>query len=465
MAKDEDSKKTTPADDVRLQVNAAIDTAGRAMWSQLAGMQFAGDRDIDTNLGYEKDPSLEQYQSYYDRRDLASVIVDAPAQTTWRENPIITDGSEGKSKFIAGWNELESRLKAYSYMERADRLSGIGHYGVLLIGTKDGELSEPLLKVGSAQDVIYLSTYSESYAKVKTYETDTSNPRFGRPKVYEIDLKGNVATGFDVGKQDVHYSRIIHIAEGLLENEVFGEPRLQKVYNRLQDMDKVVGPSAEAYWKLVFKGYALSTKEGYEMDPADKEAIKEEWQNYIHNFQRLIAAEGVDFDALTAKPEDPGPVFDVIIKLISGKTRIPQRVLLGSERGELASSQDEANWLGYISGRQKNFAQPFILEALIDRLVDIGAIEAAKDGIYKVEWPSLFYINAKEEAEVHERNANAIDKVSAGAPLDLFDEEELRIAVGAPPERKGTAFTVNVLDEDDPEVQAVFERFQNAHNR
>jgi len=450
----------------RLAVNAST-IASRSILSHLAGYQFGGDRDIDTNLGYTKEPSLDQYLSFYNRRGLASTIVDAPAKTTWRRRPVVTDGSEGKSKFMKSWTELRDRLKVYSYLERADRLSGIGRYGVILIGTKDGQLSAPLEKVGSGKDVIYLSTFSEVYADIRSHDTNVNSPRFGRPETYSIDLKSNVVEGMKsgIGVRTVHHSRIIHVAEGLLENEVFGEPRLQKVYNYLQDLDKVVGSSAEAFWQTVVKGYALSPKEGYEFTSGALASVKEEWQSYIHNLQRLVASEGVDWKELGAKPEDPGSIFKVLIQLISGKTGIPQRILLGTERGDLASSQDEANWLGRIAERQEQFAGPNILEALIDRLIDIGALDPPQDGQYEVEWPNLFYLTDQEQAEVYEKRANAIHKVSAGQPMDLFTVPELREMVGQPAEPEGVALTVQELDESDEEVAAMFARLRGRSER
>jgi len=440
--------------------NNANSLLARSDLFRRAGILFDSDRDIDTNLGYTSNPSLEQYQDYYDRRDLASVIVDAPAQTTWRMPPKITDGSEGASKFIKGWHELEERLKLYSYCERADRLSGIGHYGVMLIGTKEGNLSEELTAVSSPQDVIYISVFSELFAKVNSYEDDVNNPRFGKPKMYTIDMSSNIVKGFAAKKEIVHHSRVIHIAEGLLENEVFGEPRLQKIFNRLQDLDKVVGPAAEAFWKMVIKGYAISPKEGYEWD--DDAGVIEEWQDYIHNLQRLIKAEGVDFEELGTTPEDPTSVFSMLIQLVSGKTHIPQRILLGSERGSLASSQDEANWLGRIGERQVQHAEPHILRPLIDRLISIRALEPPKDGTYKAEWPGLFCLTDEEQASVYEKRANAIAKITANQPLDMFDEAELREALGFPAQRENKPLKTNVLDEDDDEVMNMFARLSNA---
>lgn len=434
----------------------------RALLARRAGLQFSGDRDIDAVLGYNVKPEIKDYKAMYDRRGLASTIVDAPAKTTWRKRPTITDGSEGKSDFIQQWEVLQKRLSVYHYLERVDRLAGIGRYGVLLIGSKDGKLAEPLEKVGGPEDIIFLSTFSEAYAEIKDFEQDVNNPRFGHPSLYEIDLAGDILSGVrrSLKKETVHYTRTIHVAEGLLENEIYGEPRLQKVFNRLQDLDKIVGSSAEGYWQSAAKGFALKVQKDTDVSDGALSESKEEWQKFIHGLQRIIATEGLDIQELKGDITDPKGPFEVVIALISGKTGIPQRILLGSERGQLASSQDESNWLGRISERQQQFAEPRLLRVLIGRLIDIKALAPPKDGEYEVTWPGLFYLNDMEQAKVYSDRASAISAVSGKFPLDLFQPSELRVAVGFEPEPEEKEPVTHALDEEDEDVKAEFERLK-----
>ena len=447
-------------------VEALVDNVvrERAFFSQLAGLQFGQDRNIDAVCGYVTDPTIKQYKAIYDRRGLASTIVDAPAKTTWRKSPEITDGSEGKSDFMRQWEAIRKRLSVYHYLERVDRLAGIGRYGVLLIGSKDGKLDAPLESVGSPEDIIFLSTFSESYASIKHFVMDVNDSRFGHPLEYSIDLAGDLGSGVkkSLPGQTVHWTRVIHVAENLLENEIYGEPRLQKVYNYLQDLDKIVGSSAEGYWQSASKGYALGNKEGYEFDADTIAEAKEEMQEFIHGLQRVLALEGIDINELKGIVMDPTAAFDVVIALISGKTGIPKRILLGSERGDLASTQDEANWLGRISERQQQFAEPRILRALIDRLIGVKALAAPQEGEYEVEWGNLFYLNDLEQAQVYKDRAAAISAVSGKFPLDLFQISELREAVGFEPEPEGEKPVTHALDESDDDVQEEFARLMNA---
>jgi len=451
-----------PARDKKVAEFVANVISERAALARLAGMQFGGIRDVDAVLGYKQAPNIDDYKAVYDRRGLAATIVDAPAKTTWRRRPDITDGSDGKSDFMKQFEALRKRLSIYHYLQRADRLSGIGRYGVILIGTKEknGKLSEPLDTVDGPEDVVFLSVFSEVYSKIATWEQATDNPRFGHPKTYTLDLSSDMSMGAAaLGSQVVDWTRVIHIAEGLLENEVYGEPRLQKVFNYLQDLDKIVGSSAEGYWQSAVKAFTLGNKEGYEFDEKMIAAAKEDMQEYIHGLQRILAMEGIDVGELKGTIMDPTPAFNVVISMICGTTGIPQRILLGSERGNLASSQDEANWLGRIAERREQHAEPRILRALIDRLVSIKALAAPQGGEYTVEWPGLFQLTDDEQADVYLKRAEAISTVSAKAPLDLFQPSELREAVGFTPEPEGQQPTTQEaeVNEDDPEAREQFQ--------
>ena len=48
---------------------------------------------------------------------------------------------------------------------------------------------------------------------------------------------------------NVHYSRVIPLAEGALDSEIDGISSIEPVFNRLLDWEKVVGGSSEAVYQ------------------------------------------------------------------------------------------------------------------------------------------------------------------------------------------------------------------------
>ncbi|KAB2865483.1 MAG: DUF1073 domain-containing protein, partial [Anaerolineae bacterium] len=217
------------------------------------GTQFNGDRDYYEILGYPREVTTEDYLTKFDRDALGGRIVEFPSEETWRDTPTIKDGRDKEAtdntKFCDAWSDLAERLRVYHYCQRVDTLAGIGRFGVLLIGVAgSGDLTAEVKAVRGPDAIIYLRPYSEKSVTVKEFETDPGNPRYGLPRLYTIAMTDLVGTGatLNARNQDVHWSRVIHVAEGLLENEVYGRPRLQRVMNLLDDVLKVVGGSAEA---------------------------------------------------------------------------------------------------------------------------------------------------------------------------------------------------------------------------
>ncbi len=96
-------------------------------------------RDVYKALGYIQSPTYEHYYSAYQRQDIAKAIVNAPVDHSWRLKPVITENKAKKdkveeTKFEKAWLELVKEKHIYHYLTRADRLSGIGEYAVLLLG-------------------------------------------------------------------------------------------------------------------------------------------------------------------------------------------------------------------------------------------------------------------------------------------------------------------------------------------
>ena len=127
-----------------------------------------------------------------------------------------------------------------------------------------------------------------------------------------------------------------------------------------------------------------------------------------------MKTRGVTVSDLGSEVVDPAGPFGVIIGLIAAATGIPQRILLGSERGELASSQDASNWAGAIASRQLNFAEPTILRPLIDRFIQWGALPPPSARALQVVWDALFELNDQERAMIGVAWADAIQKLDSG---------------------------------------------------
>lgn len=419
-----------------LQILSALSM--RADIAARLGMSYSDKRDLYQALGYKKEPSFNDYMAKYRRQDIARAIIDAPVRASWRQPPRITESEEEETKFEKAWSSLLKGRRVFHYLSRVDRLASIGAYGILLIGFDDGNgLDE---EVRSAKDVLYLSPYSEANAKINQYVDDPKNERFDLPQIYSITMRGRAQTSLS---KNTHWSRVIHVAEDCLEDDVEGMPRLEPVLNRLQDLDLIAGGSAEMFWRGALPGYGFKQDPGTTMQPQDLADLKDEIEEYMHDLKRYIRLRGISIENLAQQVADPSNHFAILVDLIACAVRIPKRILLGSERGELASSQDERAWMQRIDERRRQHCEAVILRPFVDRLITVGALPEPKQG-YTVDWPDLMAPSDKEKAEVGETKSKALKNYvdSIGADQIVPPEIFLRKIIG-------------MTDEEIKEIEAI----------
>ena len=398
--------------------------ASRASLASRMGKSFGGKRDLFEALGYPLTLTYDDYYGKYIRGDISARIIDAPVDGSWSLKPEIVEDSENETAFEKDISELNGKQKLFHYLKRADTLSCIGQYAVLLLGVDDNqEMDQPL---ESAKELLYLQPYSECSAEIKEYEKDTKNPRFGLPYMYQLKIQepGNINS---YQTKRVHHSRVIHIAQGLLESNAFGLPKLQRVYNRLLSLELIVGGSGEMFWQGAFPGFHFDADPETNMTSTATE-MKESIDKYVHGLKRYLTTQGMDIKTLAPSVADPANHVDVQITMISAATGIPKRILMGSERGELASSQDGKNWNDRLDSRRIDEVEPTIIRPTIDRLIEIGVISPPANGEYNIIWPDLNASSSKEKADTGKVLAEAMDRyLASGAdvicpPKQFFEE-------------------------------------------
>lgn len=424
----------------------ALSTVRRNLAASLGDSSYQGKRQYNLILGYPDEISQEQYQNRYQRQDIAGRIIDLPAIDTWKLAPIITDGNNDGTAFLTELDWLIENRRLWSAITRADRISGIGRFGGIFIGVKDGrEPSEETAKVSGPEGILFLRPFSESSCEIAEFDMNPQSERFGLPSLYRLTVENN-------SKILIHWSRILHLADNRVESDWEGMPRLQRVWNRLDDLYKVVGGSAESNWLNMRPGTVITTQKDYDMnleDEAVRSGIENEIQEYVHGVMRFLTLEGVDVKQLQGQILDPKGPFDVEIALISAASGIPQRVLLGSAAGELAAAEEDTKqWYGAIQARQTNYAEPDILRPAIDRFISLGAISAPTSGGYEVEWQPLFESSDAELATTAKTWAEAINTMGVevsnkekreklGMPIeipkDMMDPEPEKPEPQAPP--------------------------------
>jgi len=451
---EEKAEHTTEKTYTRRQVALAVNVASRrqAYARSMQGITaYGGRRDYWEVLGYTAVIEPEAYRLRYERQDIAKRIVELPCNDTWKNPPVISENDDVDTPFVRAWLTFVKKFRTWSLLRRADILSGIGHFGVIMLGVNDEKLSS--VPIGEGR-LLYLRPYSQERVAIATWETNTTSKRYGLPLTYNITTSPGETGDFPgTGTIAVHYTRVIHLAEGRLDSETFGMPRLKSVYNLLDDAMKIVGGTAEATWLNMRPGLAIGPKDGFSIDDgADAtDAFLDEIDRYANDPLRVLRLIGME-----ANPIGGGQVMDSTapadtnLSRISAATGIPQRVLIGSASGDLASArEDMRQWAGQINTRQTTYVEPDILYPFIDKMIAIGELPAPSNG-YTVgtlqpdgqtrRWPTILEQTDDEQAETTLKKAQAITALRYPGVVDVpTTETEDRELLGYKPKETENA--------------------------
>lgn len=447
-------------------------------------------RDIDDECGFPKVIRPEDYQDLYDREAIAARVVEVMPNECWQVTPnVYEDESEDvNTPFEQDYKELCRSLYGernyyedgdgsliYTHLHNLSVLSGIGQYAVMLYGFDDGlPLDQPvegIEEVGSLQrdttyepksgmyslnafdepdefpayslttnavkakgrKLLYLREYSQVKAQIVQFEANRKSPRFGQPVMYHImfDETDNVtdAIGVPTHGENVHWTRILHVpADGAHNTSTWcGTSRLKPVFNDLLSERKIAGGSPEGFWKMCFTALIFETLPALGASPKiDRTALKETIENFQNGLQKFMLATGVSAKSITPSVTDPTPHHNLVLERICIKGGYPVRVFKGSERGELASSQDDAAWNDRVMQKQKRRETPHIIVPFVNRLILAGVLREPKQ-IF-VDWPDITSMSAAEKATVAGSRQTAIgtyvDKgINVMSPMDFWTRE------------------------------------------
>lgn len=304
------------------------------------------------------------------------------------------------------------------------RLYG-GAAGVILIKGQN-DLSQPLelgaVLPGSFLGLQILDRWNGVYPG-STLVDDPSDPDFGLPEYYTIQ---DDATGATI--LQVHHSRIIRFIgrelprmEQVTEN-YWGESEIEAIYNEIVRRDNVAGNIAALTFRANVN-YMESDGMDQLLGTANTEMQRRFWNTMQaqaimeSNFGMRIINKGDAIHNTQYTFTGLSDVYDRVMMDVSGAARTPVTKLFGrSPAGMNATGEaDMQNYYDHIDGLRENDLRP-----IIERLLPIMALSAwgmIPDDL-DISFPPMQTADAREQAEITERNTNAI---LAAYQNDLID--------------------------------------------
>jgi hypothetical protein len=418
-----------------------------------SGLQHGGTRDMYNTFGWKRSLEFADFAAKYDRQDIAGRVVDSYPDACWSDPPRV----EGGDTFNKAWQALtgdDSQVPVFAALSDLDKLSRLGRYAIMIIGYDDGtNLAQPVPVSTRERKLVYLQPYAEDVVQIKEYETRQNNPRFGMPTIYTI-MPGAIPVGEGPktplpGTQnmsptsfDVHASRVLHVADGIRGSRVFGRSCLEPIYNILDDLLKVTGGASETFWLTGNRGLHVDIDKDMTLAAEAEDDLAAEIEEYESQLRRIIRTRGVKINSLGSEVADPRGVFDVLLSLLSARTGIPKRILAGSEAGQLASSQDRAEWACRVGERTSRHTEPYIFKPFLFSL--IGSNVLPKPEGLNIDWADPYKQSPLERSQTSAQMARSVanlakalvqpvpvgDGTANVAPLLSIDEARAVISFG-----------------------------------
>lgn len=421
----------------------SLDAISRARESLLTGL----DSKRDTSwvmYGYPEEVTFDAMLRAYERTGAGHGAVHRILDKCWSEWPRIKadDGRDEESEWEAKLSAKMKRL--WPKLMDFDRRNMVGRFAALIYRVGDGKaLREPLDK---AQRLVDLVPVYESQIRVQSWVEDETAEDYGMPSMYQYRTRP-VSIGDTQARPetwiDVHPSRVQILAEGSVGDMFDGVPLLRAGFNKLVDLEKIEGGSAEGVFKNSARATVVefsadanvvqATQSGKQLTGSTETNVADVVEQQIRSLNKshdaAMMLQGAKAYPLTVALSDPRGAWEIAANEFAASVRIPFTILFGQQTGRLASDEDKADHAARCEKRQETELTP-MLEQLITRLQAAGLVD---EGAFVVEWPDLSAPSDEQKLDNLNKMVAAMKTAfDAGAP-GLFETDELRRVAGYDP--------------------------------
>lgn len=399
------------------------------------------------DFGYPVALTFQNFYDMYRRNGVGNAGVDKTIGKVWQGFPFLLekerDGSQkGSTKETPLEKDIRQRfsdLRIWQRLREADRRSMVGAYsGVILRLADNRRFNEPVDRVpGGLQGLAEVIPAWEGQLKVSQWDTNETSETYGQPLMFqfiEAEVQENTTGQTNARSFDVHPDRVIIWSE---DGSIHGSSALEPGYNDLITIEKVIGAGGEGFWKNAKSAPVLQVdKEAKLVEMARVMGVKvedlldkmnaqvEDWQK---GFDKLLMVQGMEAKTLGITLPSPEHFFAIALQSFAASIEIPLKILIGSQTGERASTEDAREWAQTCMSRRTSQVVPNIMD-LINRLERYGILPE-KD--WFISWQDLTEPTKAEKFDRALKMAETNQKM--GGSTIVFTDDEIRDAVDLEP--------------------------------
>lgn len=432
-------------------VNALADAIGRQRMLYAHGPNGNTKRTkLWDEFGYPETVNFDNYYRVYERNAVAHAAVHKLLDSCWTDNPTIIDGAKKKeAEETTDWEESTTKLlsKHWAKLKDADRRNLVGRYSAVLLQIKDGRewyqpVDKNVVKALGDKALVKLIPAWEAQIKPGNFDIDTQSDSYGQPVSYSFNEQpvGDDGTYGIVRSVTVHPDRVIILCEGSEdENMLAGVPLLRAGFNKLLDIEKTSGGSAEGFLKNASRQLGIEFSKETNIDALIKQAkdegfdklgdaMNDKIRRMNSGTDSALVMQAGQASVLSVAAADPTPTWTAAANEFSASIQCPFTIQFGQQTGRLASDEDKNEWAKRCNGRRWGFLTDYITR-VIERFWTLGIIEPPTNGEVSIVWSDLLAPSEKEKIANMQAMADVAQKTQQAYGTPAVDANEVR-AVG-----------------------------------
>jgi len=397
------------------------------------------------DFGFPEAVQFAQFFHAYTRNGLARAGVDKTVAKTWEDNPWLLekerDGSQGQTSDETPLErEIRRRfddLRLWQHLAEADRRGLVGAYGgVILRFADDQPFEQPVTRVpGGLDGLVEVIPAWQGQLTVSSWVEDQRAPDYGRPAMFQFNESAVGNPQGQVRSFNVHPDRVLVWSR---DGTVHGRSFLEPGFNDLLTMEKIVGAGGEGFWKNAKSAPILEIDKEASLEQMAKnmgrkpdevrEVMEEQVAEWQRGFDQLLMLQGMQAKTLGVTLPSPEHFFAIALQSFAASVQCPLKILIGSQTGERASTEDAEEWAKVNMARRRGIAVPNIRE-MVARFVRFGILPERD---WFVDWADLTESSMADKIARADKMADVNQKMGAAGEL-VFTPEEIRAAVDLEP--------------------------------
>lgn len=384
--------------------------------------------------GYPGQVSDKMLYDVWRRGGYAFGAVDKIISPSWSHRPEVVEGvdSRAQSTDLTAWDKTVRQVltpRVWHAFAQADMRRLVTRYAALILRIADDKALDQPVTGGEKKLVEAIPVWSFAL------EVKDRNPSTGEIKMWNYKAQNIGGTGEQIFA--VHPDRLFLIGDATNGAVGFLEP----VYNNFVNLEKISGGSGESFLKNAARQLHMNfdstvnfeniaKAHGVKVDELQKEFQKTARDLNIAN-DLLLITQGAEVTPMVAQVADPKSSTETNLWEISSGLGIPQKILVGNQTGERASTEDQKQHNARIQSRRVGELS-FDISDFVAHLQRIKVIGAS--GAFQVLWPDLTVPTASD------RLANGLAMSQINEKFEhtgemCFTVEEVRTASGYEPSK------------------------------